>query len=99
MKIKAKVKNNVVNVKVLISHIMETGRRKDEAGKLVPGNYITEVSARSKGVSVFHVETGPAISKDPYLAFVFKGGISGDTVSISWVDNLGNTETTEAVIK
>lgn len=99
MKIKARAKNGVVKVKMLISHVMETGRRKDQDGQLIPGHYVTEVSASHKGQQIFHVETGPAVSKDPYIAFVFKGGASGDTVSITWIDNLGKSETAEAVIK
>lgn len=99
MKVKAKQSGEIVKVKMLISHIMETGRRKDDAGKLIPGHYITEVVARYQDKIVFHVETGSAVSKDPYLAFAFKGGVAGDKLTVSWVDNQGNTETTDAVIK
>ncbi len=99
MKIKAKVKNDIVSVKMLIKHIMETGRRKDEAGQLIPGHYITEVLATHKGEQVFSAHLGPAVSKDPYLAFSFKGGASGDAISVTWIDNLGETETAEAAIK
>lgn len=99
MKIKAKAKNDIVKVKMLINHVMETGRRKDQGGKLIPAHYITEVSASYKGNKVFHSETGPAVSKDPYLAFSFKGGAVGDTITITWRDNTGATETAEEAIK
>ena len=98
MKIKAVAQNNVVSVKVLVQHIMETGRRKDETGKIVPGHYITELTAQHKGETVFHAELGPGVSKDPYFSFQFIGGNVGETVSISWVDNTGGTEKGESII-
>lgn len=99
MKIKAVAQNNVVSVKVLIQHIMETGRRKDDAtGQIVPAHYITEVTAQHKGETVFHAEIGPGVSKDPYLSFQFTGGAVGDTVTLSWVDNKGGTEKAESII-
>jgi sulfur-oxidizing protein SoxZ len=98
MKVKAVAQNNVVSVKILVQHVMETGRRKDETGKLVPGHYITEVNAEHKGERVFQAELGPGVSKDPYLAFQFTGGSVGETVTISWVDNNGGSEKTDSVI-
>jgi len=98
MKVKAVAQNNVVSVKVLIQHVMETGRRKDETGKILPGHYITEVTAQHKGETVFQAELGPGVSKDPYLSFQFTGGIVGETVSISWVDSKGGTEKTDSII-
>jgi sulfur-oxidizing protein SoxZ len=41
---------------------------------------------------------GPAVAKDPYLKFSFKGGKKGDPLKISWVDNLGKNDSTEATI-
>lgn len=99
MKIRAKHSGDVVKVKMLINHIMETGRRKDKEGKLIPGHFVTEVTATYQGATVFHAETGSAVSKDPYLAFAFKGGAPGDTIAITWIDNQGNRETSEATIK
>jgi len=99
MKIKAKVKKEITKVKMLIKHPMETGRRKDQAGNVIPGLYITEVSASHNGQPVFHAEVGQAVSKDPYMAFSFKGGMSGDKVSITWIDSSGATGKGEAAIK
>ena len=99
MKIKAVAQsNNTVSVKMLMQHVMETGRRKDETGKIVPGHYITELTAQHKGEIVFHAELGPGISKDPYLSFQFTGGLVGETITISWIDNKGETEKAESII-
>jgi sulfur-oxidizing protein SoxZ len=98
MKIKAVVQDKVVSVKVLISHPMESGRRKDESGVLVPAHYITEVTATWKGETVFHAELGPGVSMDPYLSFSFEGAKAGDTLTVSWVDSKGATETLDAPV-
>ena len=99
MKVKASARNGSVVVKTLLAHPMETGRRKDGDGKLIPGHYITEVEANHNGERVFHCEMGPSVSKDPYLAFSFQGGNSGETFTMSWVDNKGENESTEVEIR
>lgn len=99
MKIKAKVKDDKVTVKMLIKHVMETGRRKDEAGQLVPAHYVKEVVASYGGEMVFKAHMGTAVSKDPFLSFAFRGGVAGNPISVTWVDNQGETETAEALIK
>ncbi|NTW52253.1 MAG: thiosulfate oxidation carrier complex protein SoxZ [Chlorobiaceae bacterium] len=98
MKLKAVAQGEVVSVKLLIQHPMETGRRKDAAGNIVPANYITEVTASHKGEDVFHAEFGPGVSRDPYLSFQFAGAKAGDTLSISWVDTNGGAEKSDFTI-
>lgn len=98
MKIKAVIQNNVVSVKILIPHPMETGRRKDEKGALVPAHYVTELTAQCKGKTIFHAELGPGISKDPFVSFQFEGAGLGDIVTVSWVDSKGATEKAETAI-
>jgi sulfur-oxidizing protein SoxZ len=48
---------------------------------------------------VFVADWGPAVSKDPYVKFAFKGGKKGDDLKISWVDNKGQSDTTTAKIQ
>ncbi len=98
MRIRAAVRDGVVNVKVLMSHEMETGQRKDAAGKLVPAHYIRSVSATYQGKSVLSAQWGPAISKNPYLEFSFKGGQKGEKVVVIWEDNKGEKRSDEATI-
>ena len=100
IKIRAKVKDGVATVKCLISHIMETGTRRDsETGEVIPSHYIEEVTCEHKDQVVLKANWGPAISKDPYMSFMFKGAASGDIVKISWRDNRGESETTEAKMR
>ncbi|MDP3439894.1 MAG: thiosulfate oxidation carrier complex protein SoxZ [Azonexus sp.] len=98
MKIRAASKEGVTEVKVLISHEMETGQRKDSAGAIVPGWFITELTAKHNDKLVLRGEFGPSVSKNPYLAFKFKGGAKGEKITISWKDNKGDSRTDEAVI-
>jgi sulfur-oxidizing protein SoxZ len=100
IKIRAKAQNGVTTVKSLMSHTMETGLRKDsKTGELIPPHHINEVTAEHNGKKVLTASWGPAISKNPYLSFKFKGGAAGDTIKISWVDNLGKSDSGEAPIK
>jgi sulfur-oxidizing protein SoxZ len=87
-----------VEVKVLMSHEMETGQRKDASGALVPAHFIQNVIAEWNGKTVLSAQWGPAVSKNPYLAFRFKGAAKGDKVKITWTDNKGETRTDEGTI-
>ena len=98
MKIRASAKDGVTEVKILMSHEMETGQRKDANGALVPAHFITEVSAEHNGRQVLAAQFGTAVSKNPYLAFKFKGGAKGEKVIVSWKDNKGDSRTDEAAI-
>ena len=98
MKIRAANKDGVTEVKVLISHEMETGQRKDSAGAVVPAWFIKELTAKHNDKVVLSGEFGSSVSKNPYLAFKFKGGAKGDKIVVSWSDSKGDTRTDEAVI-
>jgi len=91
--------NDVTTVKILISHPMDTGLVKDKkTGNLIPAHFIQEVVCEHNGNNVMTAEWGPAISKNPYLSFRFKGAKAGDTVKVNWVDNQGNSDSGEATI-
>jgi sulfur-oxidizing protein SoxZ len=70
-----------------------------KTGKKIPAHYITEVDCQHNGETVMTAYWGPSVSKNPYLSFEFKGGKPGDTVTISWVDNKGDSGSGEATIK
>jgi sulfur-oxidizing protein SoxZ len=100
IKIRAKAQDGVTTVKALISHPMETGLRKDsKTGKLIPAHHVTEVTAEHNGKQVMLANWGGAISKNPYLSFKFKGAGAGDTIKLTWVDNMGKGDSAEAPIK
>lgn len=100
IKIRAKVKGDISEVKALMPHDMESGLRRDaETNELLPAHYITEVVAEHNGEIVMTAYWGPAVSRNPYVSFSFTGGVAGDTINIHWEDNLGDSSTTEAVLK
>ena len=99
IRLRAKVKSGVTEVKALISHPMETGLRKDKkTGEKIPAHFIQEVNCEHGGKNVLTAEWGVAVSKNPYLSFKFKGGNKGDTIKVSWVDNKGESDSTEVKI-
>lgn len=100
IRIRAKAKGNLTEVKTLISHTMETGLRKNKkTGKKIPAHFIQEVNCEHNGKKVMTAEWSVAVSKNPYLAFKFTGGKKGDEVKISWVDNKGDSDSASAKIK
>ena len=98
MRIRAQAAGDKVTVRVLISHEMETGMRKASDGNLVPAHYIQTVSATHNGKIVMSAQWGPAVSKNPFIQFVFNGGKAGDKIAVTWVDNKGDKRTDEATI-
>ena len=98
MRIRAQAAGAKAVVRVLMSHEMETGQRKDSAGKTIPAWFIQEVSATHNGKAVFSAQWGPAISKNPFLQFVVKGAKPGDKIAVTWVDNKGDKRTDEVTV-
>ncbi len=98
MRIRAAVLGDKTTVRVLISHEMESGQRKDAAGKTVPAWGIQTVSATHNGRTVMNAQWGHSISKNPFVQFSFKGGKSGDEIAVTWIDNKGDKRTDKAAI-
>ena len=98
MRIRAQVAGNNATVRVLMAHEMETGQRKDAAGKTIPAWHITDISASHNVKAVLTAEWGPAVAKNPFLQFTVKGAKVGDKISVTWKDNKGESRTDEASV-
>jgi sulfur-oxidizing protein SoxZ len=98
MKIRATMKGDIADIRVLISHPMENGQRKDNAGNLVPHHFIQQMWVEVGGKTVISGQTGTSISRNPVFGFKVKGAKAGDKVVIKWRDNKGETRTDEATI-
>ncbi|HSD60990.1 MAG TPA: thiosulfate oxidation carrier complex protein SoxZ [Burkholderiales bacterium] len=99
MKIRAQVSGDVVDVKVLMNHPMETGQRQDpKSGQKIPVHFIQTVTATLNGKTVLDAQWSQAISKNPFLGFKVKGGKVGDKLVITWVDNKGDKRTDEVAV-
>lgn len=98
IRIRARLVDAVVDVRVLMLHPMETGLRKDAEGAVVPAHYISDVQVRHGERTVLQARMTIAVSRDPLLSFRFRGGQAGDTVSLTWTDNLGRRASQSTLI-
>ncbi|MBA2127456.1 thiosulfate oxidation carrier complex protein SoxZ [Hyphomicrobium methylovorum] len=88
----------VVIVKTLISHDMESGQRKDKDGKLIPRHIINKFIAEFNGQQVFSCDVHPAVSSNPYFEFGVKVSQSG-TFKFIWMDDDGSSYSDEQKIE
>ena len=89
---------DIVEVKALVSHIMETGQRKDPQGNTIPRKILNKFTCTVAGKQVFAADFEPAISANPYIQFKFKATESGPVV-LTWTDDDGSTIVGEETIK
>ena len=99
IRIRAVSNGSTTEVQALVQHPMDSGFVKDAKGELIPPHHIEVVEFEYGGKSVFTALWGPAVSKDPYVKFSFKGGSKGDDLTVSWVDNKGGTDSLVAKIQ
>jgi sulfur-oxidizing protein SoxZ len=79
----------VIEIKTLISHEMESGQRKDSKGEVIPRKILNKFTASFNGKPVFAADWHPAISANPYQAFHFKATESGE-FTFTWKDDDGS---------
>ena len=98
MKIRAQMKGDTADIRVLMSHAMETGQRKDAAGATVPAHFIQSMTIDVGGKRVVDGQVGGSVSRNPVFGFKMKGAKAGDKVVVSWIDNKGEKRTDEAAV-
>jgi sulfur-oxidizing protein SoxZ len=91
-------KGDIVEVKALVSHVMESGQRRDSAGKPIPRKILNKFTCTVNGKQVFAADFEPAISANPYIQFKFRAEESGPVV-LTWVDDDGTKIVGEDSIK
>lgn len=79
---------DVIEIKTLITHVMETGNRKDKDGKVIARDILNTFTAKFGDVEVFHAELGPGISANPYISFKMRVPGPG-TFEFAWIDDQG----------
>ena len=100
IKIRAKLKGDIAEVKALMPHNMESGLRRDpESGDLVAAHYITDIDVEHNGEPVMQAFWGPAVSKNPYVAFSIRNAAAGDVIKVRWMDNQSDSSETETTLK
>ncbi|MCZ7656575.1 MAG: thiosulfate oxidation carrier complex protein SoxZ [Xanthobacteraceae bacterium] len=90
-------KGEVVEVKALVQHIMESGQRKDAKGEPIPRKILNKFVCTVNGKEVFSADFEPAISANPYIQFKFRAMESGPVV-LTWTDDDGSKIVGEAKI-
>jgi sulfur-oxidizing protein SoxZ len=98
MKMRATLGQGFTEIRVLMTHPMETGQRKDSEGKLVPMHFIQNLTVKVNGRPVIEAQTSQAVSRNPVFSFRLKGGAKGDKIEVSWLDNHGESNSTEAAV-
>lgn len=89
---------DVITIKTLISHPMETGLRKDKEGNLIPRKIINRFAAAFEGEEIIRVDIDPAVSANPYFQFDMKV-LGPGTIRFEWTDDDGTVYDIEKKIK
>jgi len=98
MKMRATLGAGYTDVRVLMSHPMETGQRKGPDGNVIPLHFIQNVTVKVNGKTVVEGQISQAVSRNPVFSFRVKGGAKGDKIQVAWLDNKGETASTEATV-
>jgi len=98
MKIRAVLKGDVADIRVLVAHPMETGQRKDASGAIVPMHFIQSMTVTYNGNTVYDGQWSQAISRNPVFAVRVKSAKLGDKVVVTWSDNKNEKRTDEATV-
>ncbi|OYZ97319.1 MAG: thiosulfate oxidation carrier complex protein SoxZ [Rhizobiales bacterium 17-65-6] len=88
---------DIVEIRAMIAHPMETGYRQGPNGAMIPRNIIRRFVCTYDGAEVFAADFHPAVSANPYLAFSTRATASG-TLTFAWTDDAGVTQTATAEI-
>lgn len=98
MKMRASLGAGFTELRVLMTHPMETGLRKDSEGKIVPTHFIQNLVVKVNGKTMVDAQISQAVSRNPVFSFRFKGGAKGDKIEVSWLDNLGESNAIEGAV-
>ncbi len=88
-RIRAQWQGESALVRMRMAHVMESGQRKNAAGKLVPAWHIEQVTVSHNGKAVLTADWGPGVSHNPYLQFALKKARPGEKITVAWRDNKG----------
>jgi sulfur-oxidizing protein SoxZ len=90
-------RGEIIEIKTLMSHIMETGYRRTASGEVVPRDIITSFACRYNGVEIFRADLYPAIAANPFVSFFTVATESGK-FDFEWIGDQGFSETASAAI-
>ena len=94
---RAAKRGEIIEIKTLMSHIMETGYRRTVTGEIIPRDIITSFACRYNGVEIFRADLFPAIAANPFITFFTVATESGK-FEFEWIGDKGFAETASASI-
>jgi sulfur-oxidizing protein SoxZ len=90
-------RGEIIEIKTMMSHIMETGYRRTATGELIPRNIITSFTCRYNGAEIFRADLFPAIAANPFITFFTVATESGK-FDFDWIGDNGFAESASASI-
>jgi sulfur-oxidizing protein SoxZ len=87
-------RGDIVEIRILIQHPMETGYRRDETGNPVSRNTIRSLTCRYAGTEIFSMDMSSGIAANPYLLFTTVAGATG-MLEFAWIDDTGRSESAQ----
>ena len=94
---KTAIRGEIIDIRAMVAHVMETGYREGVNGTVIPRNIIKRFVCKYAGEEIFSAELFPAIAANPFLTFTTVATASG-TITFEWTDDKGETQTTSAEI-
>ena len=90
-------RGEIIEIRAMIQHVMETGYREGVNGVVIPRNIIKRFLCKYAGEEIFSAELFPAIAANPFLTFTTVATVSG-TITFEWTDDKGETQSASAEI-
>lgn len=98
IKIRAQVKGEITDIRILLQHPMETGQRKDENGQILAPHFIQIFTVNHNGKPMIDGQLNTSIAKNPLFAFKARGIKTGDKITVNWQDNTGEKRQDEITV-
>ena len=87
--IRTRIAQGSTFIDLRVSHPMESGQRTDASNVVIPSWYLTHMDVFHNDNRVAALELGPLVSRNPAISLVLNGGIEGEVIKVTWVDNRG----------
>lgn len=98
IKIRAQIKGEITDIRILLQHPMETGQRKDDNDKILAPHFIQTFSVNHNGKPIIDGQLNTSIAKNPLFAFKARGIKTGDKLTVNWQDNTGDKRQDEITV-
>lgn len=98
IKIRAQIKGEITEIRILMQHPMETGQRKDEDGQTLAAHFIQSFSVSHNSKPMIDGQLNTSIAKNPLFAFKARGIKTGDKLTVNWQDNTGDKRQDEITV-